>query len=70
MMQRWKDRRASAIDPGWWSRASRERVSLIGSSWLASERIALESNRGAIAEDHGERVYPLGQTKESVFSQP
>ncbi|MGH7160033.1 MAG: hypothetical protein ACREFS_08140, partial [Acetobacteraceae bacterium] len=34
------------------------------------ERIALESNRGAIPGDNGERVDPLGQTKESVFRQP
>ncbi len=34
------------------------------------ERIALESNRGAIPADNRERVNPLGQTKESVFSQP
>jgi len=33
---------------------------------LALERIALDWNRGAIQE----RVNPLGQTKESVFSQP
>ncbi|MGH7161563.1 MAG: penicillin-binding transpeptidase domain-containing protein, partial [Acetobacteraceae bacterium] len=36
----------------------------------ALERIALESNRGATPGDHGERAKPLGQTKESVFSQP
>ncbi len=36
----------------------------------ALERIVIESNRGAIPGDHGERVDPLGQTKESVFSQP
>ncbi len=34
------------------------------------ERIELESNRGAIPGDRGERAKPLGQTKESVFSQP
>ncbi len=37
---------------------------------LGKERIALDWNRGAIPGDNGERVYPLGQTKQSVFSQP
>ncbi len=34
------------------------------------ERIALDWNRGAIPRGPWERVNPLGQTKESVFSQP